>query len=203
MRKITLPHARAIAVGLIASACLAMPPRGAAAQDAGAFIADLGTQAIQVLGPSAPPAQRASRFRQLFQNDFDLANIARFVLGPQGRAKPPPEQQEFLNVFREFLVQSYTARLAEYAGEPFRVTGSRPQDDRTVVTSPGELDRRPAFCASPDPAQWRPPRSPGRGASPADGAAAGAGAGGGLGLLDPADTCARAARTCTVMGHDA
>src|SRR5690242_4648905 len=125
MRKIAFRHARAVAVVLIAFAGLAGLPRGAAAQDAGKFISDLGTQAIQVLGPSVPPAQRAARFRQLFQNDFDLQNIAQFVLGPQGRTMPPQEQQEFLDVFREFLVQSYTSRLAEYAGEPFRVTGTR------------------------------------------------------------------------------
>jgi phospholipid transport system substrate-binding protein len=135
MPKTVFRQARAIVVALIASASLVASPRAEAAQDAGAFIAELGKQAIQVLGPSVPPAQRAAQFRQLFQNDFDLPNIARFVLGPQGRSMPPGEQQEFLNVFREFLVQSYTARLGEYAGEPFRVTGSRPQEDATIVTS--------------------------------------------------------------------
>ena len=140
MQKIAFRPARAIAIALISVAWLTAPPRAMAAQDASSFVADLGTQAIQVLGPSVPPAQRASRFRQLFQNDFDLPNIARFVLGPHGRSMPAQDQQQFLNVFREFLVQSYTARLAEYAGEPFRVTGSRPQDDNTIVSS--EVVRR-------------------------------------------------------------
>jgi phospholipid transport system substrate-binding protein len=135
MREIAVRHARAITVAVLSFACLATLPRDAAAQDATKFISDLGTQAIQVLGPSVPPAQRANRFRQLFQNDFDLQNIARFVLGPQGRAMPPQEQQEFINVFREFLVQSYTTRLAEYAGQPFHVTGNRPQENGAIVSS--------------------------------------------------------------------
>src|SRR5262249_17975752 len=45
------------------------------------------------------------------------------------------EQQEFLQLFSEYVVRAYAARLAEYAGEPFRVTGSRPNGAETVVSS--------------------------------------------------------------------
>lgn len=130
---------RALGAALLFAASLAAAPDNDAAaqarQDPGAFVANLGQQAIQVLGPSVPPAQRAARFRQLFKDDFDLPQIARFVLGPQGRRLAPQEQQEFLAVFREFLVQSYSSRLAEYAGEPFRVTGTRPAGNDTIVSS--------------------------------------------------------------------
>ena len=96
-----------------------------AAQDANAFISNLGTQAIQVLGPSAQPAQRAARFRQLFESDFDIAGAARFVLGPSGRTMTPQQLQEFAGLFREYLVQAYTRRLGEYGGEQFRVALAR------------------------------------------------------------------------------
>jgi phospholipid transport system substrate-binding protein len=32
-------------------------------------------------------------------------------------------------------VQAYSSKLGQYAGAPFRVTGSRPNGDETVVTS--------------------------------------------------------------------
>jgi phospholipid transport system substrate-binding protein len=135
MPKIDFRYPRAIAVALFSLICLAALPRSAGAQDAGAFVANLGTQAIQVLGPSVPPAERAERFRQLFQNDFDLPGIARFVLGPNARGLTEQQQQEFVGLYRESLVQAYSKRLAEYAGAPFRVTGSRSNSDETVVTS--------------------------------------------------------------------
>src|SRR5204862_7885350 len=47
----------------------------------------------------------------------------------------PQEQQEFLQLFQEYVVQAYSARLGEYGGAPFRVTGSRPAGDEVVVTS--------------------------------------------------------------------
>jgi phospholipid transport system substrate-binding protein len=107
----------------------------AAAQNATAFVNNLGTQAIQVLGPNVSPAQRLVRFRELFRNDFDVAGIGQFVLGRYWRTATPPQQQEFLQLFQEYVVQAYTSRLGQYGGEPFRVLGARPSGDEVVVSS--------------------------------------------------------------------
>ncbi len=121
--------------GLFVGVLLLAAPRAATAQDARTFIGTLGTQAIEVLGPSVPAAQRLSRFRELFHNDFDVPGIGQFVLGRYWRTATPQEQQEFLGLFQEYIVRAYSARLGEYGGEPFRVTGTRPNGDETVVTS--------------------------------------------------------------------
>jgi phospholipid transport system substrate-binding protein len=110
-------------------------PREANAQDARTFVATLGEQAIQVLGPNVPEVQRQARFRELFRDDFDLPGIGQFVLGRYWRVATPQEQQDFLGLFQEYLVRAYSARLGAYGGEPFRVTGVRPNGDETVVTS--------------------------------------------------------------------
>jgi phospholipid transport system substrate-binding protein len=110
-------------------------PRAATAQDARGFIATLGEQAIQVLGPGVPEVQRQARFRVLFHDDFDLPGIGQFVLGRYWRVATPQEQQEFLSLFQEYLVRAYSARLGQYGGEPFRVTGTRPNGEETVVAS--------------------------------------------------------------------
>ena len=111
------------------------PPREANAQDARTFIATLGEQAIQVLGPSVPEVQRQARFRELFRDDFDLPGIGQFVLGRYWRIATPQEQRDFLGLFQEYLVRAYSARLGAYGGEPFRVTGVRPNGEETVVAS--------------------------------------------------------------------
>ena len=131
-----LRHPWAVAVALVFSlACLAAAPQGASAQDAGAFIQNLGTQGIQALGPSVPAAQRTARFRQLFDADFDGQGIARFVMGPHGRSMTPEQQQEFATLFRDYVAQTYSEKLATYGGSPFRVTGTRQNGDETIVTS--------------------------------------------------------------------
>lgn len=135
MRQFSLRSLRAVGLLVLAMACLPTMNREAAAQDAAAFINNLGQQGIQVLGPSVPQQQRSARFRQLLDSDFDLAEIGRFVLGPSARTMSPAAQQEFLPLFRDYLVHAYTARLGQYGGAPFHVTGTRPHGGETVVTS--------------------------------------------------------------------
>ena len=130
---------RTIGAAFLLIGLFSLSAHQAAAQDPRAFIAALGNQAIQVLGPGVSQSQRIARFRQLFQSDFDVPGIGQFVLGRYWRTATPEEQQEFLRLFQEYIVQSYAAQLGEYGGEPFRVTGSRPSGNETVVTS--EIDR--------------------------------------------------------------
>jgi phospholipid transport system substrate-binding protein len=127
---------RSAAIGVLAVTALFFAvPRDAVAQDARGFISRLGTEAIQVLGPNVSPAQRLARFRELFRNDFDVPGIGQFVLGRYWRTATPEEQKEFLALFQEYIVRAYSTRLAEYGGEPFRVTGSRPNGAETIVGS--------------------------------------------------------------------
>jgi phospholipid transport system substrate-binding protein len=126
---------RAVVGALLASVLLLATPCEATAQDARAFVATLGEQAIQVLGPNASSAQRLARFRELFHDDFDLPAIGQFVLGRYWRTATAQEQQDFLGLFQEYLVRAYSARLGAYGGEPFRVTGERQNGEETVVAS--------------------------------------------------------------------
>ncbi len=125
----------ATAAFLLIAAPVAVASPAAAAPDAVAFVSDLGGRAIQVLGPGVPAEQRLRRFRELFRDDFDVPGIGQFVLGRHWRATTPEERQEFLRLFQEYVVQAYSTRLGEYGGQPFRVTGSRPNADEIVVTS--------------------------------------------------------------------
>lgn len=135
MGKFSMHSVRAIGLLVLALVCLPATSRDAAAQDAASFINNLGQQGLQVLGPSVSPQQRAARFRQLLDSEFDLNEIGRFVLGPSARTMSPAAQQEFVPLFRDYLVQAYTTRLGQYGGAPFRVTGTRPYGGETVVAS--------------------------------------------------------------------
>ncbi len=82
LRRVPFRLPRALGVALLLLGLLPAAPRLAAAQDAAAFIQNLGTQAIQVTGPSVPANVREARLRQLLDADFDLAGASRFALGP-------------------------------------------------------------------------------------------------------------------------
>jgi hypothetical protein len=95
-------------------------PRATAAQDAGAFIANIGTQGIQAVGAGVPSPERLARFRQLLREDFDIPGIGLFALGRYRSSATPQEQQEFLRGLQR------SARRATSADRAGTVTRGEP-----------------------------------------------------------------------------
>jgi phospholipid transport system substrate-binding protein len=135
---------------LIATTTLAAPPLVNPA-DAVAFMNHLWNRAAELLNNKTDPAIRQARFRQLFHEDFDGAGIARFVLGRYWLSASGEEQQEFIKLFEDYVVFVYTARLANFGGETFKIRGSRSDGNGVIVStdviSPGN--------ASPLKMEWR------------------------------------------------
>jgi phospholipid transport system substrate-binding protein len=123
----------------------------AAAADPAAQISILGSRALEVLGKGATQAQRVARFRDLLRQDFDVPGIARFVLGRYWNIATEEQRTEFVKLFEDYIAVAYATRLAEYTGETFKVTGSRPDADGAIVSS---QIVRPAGAA-PVKVDWR------------------------------------------------
>ena len=119
---------------LIALVSLAPTPTAIAA-DANVFMNEMWNRAVEVLSKKVPATERLTRFRQLFQADFDGPGIARFVLGRYWRSASEQEQQEFLKLFEDYVVFVYGTRLSSFNGEKFRVKGSRPEGNGVVVAT--------------------------------------------------------------------
>jgi phospholipid transport system substrate-binding protein len=91
--------------------------------------------AIEVLNHNVPRVERQERFRRMFQADFDTARIARFVLGPYWKTASPTEQQEFDELFENYVVLVYSTRLGDFSGESFKVKGWRSSEDGSIVST--------------------------------------------------------------------
>ena len=105
------------------------------AADANIFMSELWTRAVEVLDKKAPLTERLTRFRQLFQADFDGPGIARFVLGRYWRTASEQEQQEYMKLFEDYVIFVYGTRLSHFNGETFKVRGSRTDESGTVVST--------------------------------------------------------------------
>lgn len=107
----------------------------AAQWDAANFIKNLGNRALRVIRADLTLDQKRTYFRELLQEDFDIAGISRFVLGRYWRVASERQRQEFRRLLSDYLVLVYSRRLARYRGETLRVTGKRTIPDGVVVTS--------------------------------------------------------------------
>lgn len=106
------------------------------ADNAESFIAHLGDRALQVLVvDSQSEGERITAFRGLLNEGFDLPLIGRYALGRYWRRATEGQKEEYDKLFEDFIVRTYAARLGQYGGETLRVTGSRPDQKDTIVTS--------------------------------------------------------------------
>jgi phospholipid transport system substrate-binding protein len=116
----------------------ALPPGlpAKAGTDPAVFVKNLSNQ-LQAVTSNTSPQQKLAGFRELFREDFDVPGLGRFVLGRFWRIFTPSEQQEFLGLFENYVVLSYSERLLEYAGDGggLKVTNSRPDPDGAIVSS--------------------------------------------------------------------
>ena len=136
---------------ILTAGILAAHPPAAAAADPTALINNLGREALAVLGKGTNESQRVARFREVLREDFDVPGIARFVLGRYWNTATEEQRAEFVKLFENYVAAAYATRLAEYAGEQFKVTGSRPDGDGAIVSS---QILRPAGSA-PIKVDWR------------------------------------------------
>jgi phospholipid transport system substrate-binding protein len=129
---------RASLTALLIVAAFAIAHPAVAASDANsaasAFMQTLGDEAIDELtDPSVPAPERQARFRRLLNAHFDMAAISKFVLGRYWRTADEAQRAEFQKLFEDFIVVSYSARLDEYRGETFIVSGSSAKGGGTIL----------------------------------------------------------------------
>lgn len=90
-----------------------------------AFIQALGDKALHSLtAKNIPAAEREKRVRALLTQNFDLYTIGRFALGTYWRQASDAQQKEYLHLFEDMIVKTYSRRFSDYNGQQFKVDGS-------------------------------------------------------------------------------
>ena len=110
-------------------------------QAAEAFIQGLGDRAIELLAdPDATEDSLTIAFRDIFGESFDTNTIGRFVLGRHWNTASPEQRDEYLDLFNNFVVETYADRFSEYTGQQFLVRGSRPAGANDLIVSTRIVD---------------------------------------------------------------
>jgi phospholipid transport system substrate-binding protein len=137
IRRAFLVGLAALSMGFAGFAAVPAKAADSFTQEASSFVSSLGAEAISTItAPNLTEGERISRFRTLFVKGFDIPAIARFVLGRYWRTATPEQQQEFMRLFENMVVQTYAQRFKEYSGQQLRVTGAREEGDgRAIVAS--------------------------------------------------------------------
>lgn len=106
-----------LAVVFLPSAALALDTKQAAS-----FLSTLQDEAASRLGDASISAQdKEDHFRKLFNQNFDVPAIGRFVIGRYWRGASEESRKGFLAVFEDAMVQRFLPLLAENSSERFQI----------------------------------------------------------------------------------
>ena len=106
---------------------LGLPAQSAAmAQDGGdkpaKFIQGLADEAIAVLRDREGSLdEREKRFREVLKDDFAMKKIGRFAAGKFWRQMSADQQQQYQQLFEEWILKTYSIRFGGYSGETVNV----------------------------------------------------------------------------------
>lgn len=125
-------------ISVLASAAvlvsLGVPARADTNADARAFIqrlADTAMTTVAIKGLS--DEERTRRFRTLFVDTFDLPEIGKLVLARYWRVATPEQQQEFLRLFEDVQVYTWTRRFKDYSGETLEILGVQGEGESDLL----------------------------------------------------------------------
>lgn len=100
------------------------------------FIEKMGTTAVTSLtARDITTKERERRVRSLLTANFDVQTIGRFALGTYWKTATPAEQAEYLALFEDMIVKTYSQRFAEYSGQSFKVAGAIDASEKDAVVS--------------------------------------------------------------------
>ena len=97
-----------------------------------------------ILSADINEADKTERFRGLFNEGFDIPAIGRFVLARNWRRANDTEKQEFVALFEDVIVYTWSRRFSEYDGQTIDVRGTTPDGktgalvDSAIVDSNGQ-----------------------------------------------------------------
>lgn len=123
-----------LAAAALSSGGLAFAASAARSDDTGkaaaAFVGGLADRVIRILTEkSLGKEARVKALAAVFLDGFDVRAIGLFVLGVYGRTVSDSERRTYLDVFKDYVVQTYAVRFNSYAGEAFTVTRTTPDGE--------------------------------------------------------------------------
>ena len=124
-----------------------------AVDDPGSYVMEMTTEAINTLTDnSTTQNEKESQFGKLFDKNFDVPSISRFVLGKYWKQASLDQKKKFIKAFRNYVVKTYSSRFNEYSGEQLTLLNFENESNPKIFIVHTGLEREDATMIMVD---WR------------------------------------------------
>lgn len=98
------------------------------------FVKDVTAQGIEdIINANVSQAEKDARFAKLFNEALDLDFIGQFVLGRNWKVATPEQRKEFIKVYRQLNVSTWSKRFDEFKGKNFIFKGTSPSNSKGQI----------------------------------------------------------------------
>jgi len=130
-RRVLLASLAVLPLAVAAGAARARDP------EAESFIRAIGEEVTAILqDPSKDDEAKLASLKELLDRNTNLDLVARLVLGRHWNAAAEQQRRDYVELFRQILMNTMAERLGDYNGQTFEVVGSTELNERdTAVQS--------------------------------------------------------------------
>ena len=87
----------------------------------------------QIINADVSQQEKDKRFYNLLNGALDMDFIGQFVLGRNWRTATPAQRKEFINVYRDLNIATWSKRFNEFKGKNFVFKGTSPSNSKGQV----------------------------------------------------------------------
>ena len=125
----------------------------AAANDPGVYVMEITKNAIDTLtDKSIDQNKKEAKFGELFDKNFDIPSISKFVLGKYWKVASLDQKKNFIRAFRNYIIKTYSSRFNEYSGEKLKLVNFENESNPKIFLVHTILERPDAPVIKVD---WR------------------------------------------------
>ena len=107
-----------LAAGMLAAGGIKAQADDKAVED---FVNTLSNTTLQQLSGQQSDADRVTKLKPILQKYFDMPAISKYVLGGYWRKATPQQQQEFIDVYTDYVSVTYGKRFGQYSGQQMQI----------------------------------------------------------------------------------
>lgn len=117
------------------------------------FVRDVTNDGIEnIINANISQKEKDERFAKLFNEALDLDFIGQFVLGRNWRTATPEQRKEFIQVYRQLNISTWSKRFDEFKGKNFEFKGTTASNSKGQVFVNSEV---PMDQGAPAKVVWR------------------------------------------------
>ena len=106
----------------------------------------------KIINSDASQNEKNAVFKKLFTENLDLDFIGKYVLGRYWRTATPKQKKEFIELYREFNIITWSKRFDEFKGKKFVFKGTTAANNKKQIFVNTEV---PMNGGKPATVKWR------------------------------------------------